>query len=89
MLAIGRYIARDDRVAARRWVERLRQKAGLATKFPKAGRVMPEYSQPELREFLLRNYRSVYRVCDDAIEIITVFEGHLLFPEDTISDSDE
>ncbi|MBW2700112.1 MAG: type II toxin-antitoxin system RelE/ParE family toxin [Deltaproteobacteria bacterium] len=89
MLRIGRYIARDNPVAARIWVERLRQKAALATKSPKAGRIVPEYSQPELREILVRNYRIVYRVCDDAIKIITVFEGHLLFPEDAISDDDE
>ena len=89
LLEIGRYIARDDRVAARRWVERLRRKASLATKFPKAGRVVPEYSQPELREFLVRNYRIVYQVCDNAIKIITIFEGHQLFPEDAISDGDQ
>ncbi len=89
MLRIGRYITRDNPVAARSWVERLRQKAALATRFPKAGRVVPEYSQPELREILVRNYRIVYRVCDDAIKIITVFEGHLLFPEDAVLEGDE
>ena len=89
MLEIGRFIAKDTRPAARRWVERLRQRASQAAKFPKSGRVVPEYSRPELREILLRNYRIVYRVGEDAVEILTVFEGHLLFPEDAIADSDE
>ncbi len=82
LLEIGRYIAKDNPTAARRWVERLRQKARHAAEFPNAGRVVPEYSRAELREVLLRTYRIVYRVCDDGIEILTVFEGHRLFPEE-------
>jgi len=89
LMEIGRYIAKDNRAAARRWVERLRQRARQAVKHPNAGRVVPEYSRSDLREILLRNHRIVYRVCDDAIEVLTVFEGHRLFPGNTISDSDE
>ena len=89
LLEIGRYIANDNRTAARRWVERLRQMARQAAEHPNAGRVVPEHSRLELREVLLRSYRIVYRVCDDAIEVLTVFEGHRLFPEDTIPHSDD
>jgi addiction module RelE/StbE family toxin len=90
LLDIGRYIAKDNRGAARRWVERLRQRARQAAEHPNAGRVVPEYSRRELREVLLRSYRIVYRIRNnDAIEVLTVFEGHRFFPEDAIPDSDD
>jgi len=84
LLEIGRYISMDNPAAARRWVERLRQRAHHAAEHPQAGRVVPEYSRPELREVLIRSYRIVYFVGGDAIEIVTVFEGHRRLPDDVI-----
>ncbi len=81
LLEIGRYIAKDDRAAARRWVERLRQRARQAAEHPKAGRIVPEHARPQLREVLLRSYRIVYLVGDDAVEVLTVFEGRRLLPK--------
>lgn len=49
--------------------------------------MVPEHTRPELREVLLRSYRIVYWVDDEAIEILTVFEGHRLFPKDVASDA--
>jgi len=41
----------------------------------------PEYAdRPEIREVLRRTYRIVYRVGDEGIEVLTIFEGHRLFP---------
>ena len=87
LLEIGRYIAKDNRAAARRWVERLRQRARQAAEHPQAGRIVPEHSRPELREVLLRSYRIVYTVGDDAVEVLTIFEGHRLFPKGVVPDA--
>jgi addiction module RelE/StbE family toxin len=78
LLEIGRYIARDKPGAARRWVEALRRRAAQAAEHPLAGRQVPELDRPDLREVVLRGYRIVYRVADDAIEVLTVFESHRL-----------
>jgi toxin ParE1/3/4 len=86
LIEIGRYIAHDDRAAARRWVERLRERARRIVDHPHAGRMVPYYSQPRLREVLVRTYRIVYRVDVDGIVVITVFEGHRLFPDDALGD---
>ena len=86
LLAIGRYIAQDDRAAARRWVERLRQRARQAAEHPLAGRVVPEYGLADVREVLVRTYRIVCLLRGEGIEVLTVFEGHRLFPEGTIPD---
>ena len=42
LLAIGRYIPRDDPPAARRWNEQLRERARLAAENPLAGRLVPD-----------------------------------------------
>lgn len=79
LLAIGRYIAHDNPAAARQWVERLRTRARQAATMPMAGRVVPELLRDDIREVFLRTYRIVYRVREDAIDVLTVFEGHRPF----------
>ncbi len=80
LLAIVRYIARDNPHAARRWNEQLRERARQAAENPLAGRVVPELGRDEVREVFLRSYRIVYRVGKEAVDVLTVFEGHRLLP---------
>lgn len=74
--AIGEFIAKDRPATAVQWVARLYRRAEYAASHPLAGRVVPERSDPSLREVIEKNYRIVYRVLDDEILVITVFEGH-------------
>lgn len=78
LIAIGDYIAADNATAARAWVEGLRQRAVKASKMPRTGRVVPEIARDDVREVFQRTYRIVYRVVDDGIVVLTVFEGHRL-----------
>ncbi|MBN2340202.1 MAG: type II toxin-antitoxin system RelE/ParE family toxin [Deltaproteobacteria bacterium] len=87
LLNIGRFIARDNPRAARAWVERLRDRARRAAEMPLAGRIMPERAEQGIREVFVRNYRIVYRVSDDTVHVLTVFEGRRLFPDDAVADS--
>jgi len=84
LLAIGRYIARDNPPAARGWIEQLRERARLAAENPLTGRVVPELGRDDVREVFLRSYRIVYSVGADAIDVLTVFEGHRLLPKGSI-----
>jgi addiction module RelE/StbE family toxin len=88
LLAIGRYIARDNPAAARQWVERLRERARQAAVAPLAGRVVPELQRDDIREVFLRTYRIVYRVREEAIDVLTVFEGHRHFEATDLPDLD-
>jgi addiction module RelE/StbE family toxin len=81
LFAIGDYIARDNPNVARSWVERLRQRAVAAERLPNAARVVPEIGRRDVREVFLRTYRIVYRVVDDGIVVLTVFEGRRLLGE--------
>jgi toxin ParE1/3/4 len=87
--AIDDYIAADNPVAAGRWVGKLIAKAEAAARLPIAGRVVPEKGQPDIREVFLRTYRIVYRVREGSILVLTVFEGHRLFPPDAADVSEE
>ncbi|MFW5740274.1 MAG: type II toxin-antitoxin system RelE/ParE family toxin [Myxococcota bacterium] len=58
----------------------------LAAEVPLAGRRVPEIGRDDVRETFLRSFRIVYRVDEDSITVLTVFEGHRLLRE---SDVDE
>jgi toxin ParE1/3/4 len=82
--AIGDFIASDSPGAARRWVARLQERARHAAPAPFSGRRVPELEREDVREVILGGYRIVYRVFPDFIHILTVFEGHRLFPAGTL-----
>jgi plasmid stabilization system protein ParE len=51
---------------------------------PRIGRMVPEISNPEIRELIVKKYRIVYRVQEEEIVILTVFEGHKLLRFDEL-----
>lgn len=73
---ISRFIATDIPAVARVFAARLKSRAESACRFPNRGRMMPELGRKDVRELLEGNYRIVYRVLDDAVDILTLFEGH-------------
>lgn len=81
---IDDHIAQDNPSAAARWVQKLIATGETAGAAPLTGRVVPEKRRDDIREVLLRHYRIVYLVRDSRIEILTVFEGHKLFPQESV-----
>jgi toxin ParE1/3/4 len=51
---------------------------------PRLGRLVPEISNPNIRELIFNKYRIVYLLNKNNIEILTVFEGHRLLRIDEI-----
>ena len=76
--AIALYIARDAPDVALVWVDRLIDRAERAARSPRAGRIVPEWGDPDIREVFLKSYRIIYRVEHARILVLTVFEGHHL-----------
>ena len=85
--AIRRYIAADTPTAAKKWTNRLRERARNALHSPLAGRKVPEFSRDDIRELIEGNYRIVYQVFEDRLVVLTVFEGHQLSPEEAVDNS--
>jgi toxin ParE1/3/4 len=69
------YIAKDSEVYASNFVQRIVLAAEKLTDFPRLGRVVPEADEETIRELLYQNYRIIYRVKNELIEILTVIHG--------------
>lgn len=81
---IESFIAFDNPAAAEKHSDKLIQCADQLAGFPGMGRRLPELPQSDLRELIEGNYRIVYRIRDDSVEIITVFEAHRLLPKEDL-----
>jgi toxin ParE1/3/4 len=77
--AIRAYVARDSPRSADLLVERLVAAVERLEANPFSGRVVPEVGDDALREVIHGNYRIVYRIRADLVEIVTVFHGARLF----------
>jgi toxin ParE1/3/4 len=47
----------------------------ILTRFPQAGRMVPEFDDEDLRELILYSYRIIYRVQNDEALIVAVIHG--------------
>ncbi|WP_305046411.1 type II toxin-antitoxin system RelE/ParE family toxin [Geoalkalibacter sp.] len=73
---IEEYIAQDDPAAAVFLVEKLIARTDILKDYPEAGRRVPELPNSRLREVVEGNHRIVYRVQQQVIEILMIFESH-------------
>jgi len=55
--------------------DHIRKKVENLNSFPKLGRMVPELDDPNLRELILRNYRLIYRIFEEKIQIIRILHG--------------
>jgi toxin ParE1/3/4 len=58
------------------YIKKLIKRAEALIEFPEMGRSVPEINSPHIRELIEGHYRIVYRLTQEKIEILTVFEGH-------------
>ena len=69
------FIARDAPGYGEVMIERILAATEHLDEFPRSGRVVPEIGQDDIREVIVQNYRIIYRVISDAVEILTVHHG--------------
>ena len=80
---IEEFIARDRPAAAAKLIDKLVDRGDALANHPDRGRKLPEIPGSGLRELVVDHYRIVYRKTANAVEVLTVFEGHrLLRPEE-------
>ena len=80
--AIDDFISRDSPQSAENFVKYLIERGESISENPQLGRIVPEILNPEIREIIAKGYRIVYRIKQDRVEILTVFEGHKLLKLD-------
>ena len=80
---IVKNIAEDNPGAARKLAASILTSVEKLIKFPKLGRIVPELGIPKYREILVGNYRIIYSIVEDSIQILTVrHQRQLLTRED-------
>ncbi|MDP1675739.1 MAG: type II toxin-antitoxin system RelE/ParE family toxin [Bacteroidota bacterium] len=77
--AICNYIARDSERYAAIFVQNVFQIINHIPHFPLSGRIVPEYNNENLREKIFGNYRIVYRLKNEIIEIVAIHHGARIF----------
>jgi len=75
---IDDYISQDNVTRARKFIKDLITSASSISQYPQKGRMVAEFNRQEIREFIFKNYRIVYRIKRGQIQILTVFEAHRL-----------
>lgn len=81
---IEEYISEDNPHVAVKFVDKLISLAESLTSNPEKGRVVPELSIEKIRELLYKNYRIVYLIKKNTIDVLTVFEGHQLLKREEV-----
>lgn len=84
LLEIEQFIGRDNPRAAASLVDKLIERGDGLSDHPEQGRPLPELPDSGLRELIAGNYRIVYRRTREAVEVLTVFEGHRLLRVDEL-----
>ena len=72
---ICNYIAIDSEHYARLFAKKINLIVKTIPQFPNAGRIVPEYKDENLREKIYQNYRIVYRIRAEIIEIVAICHG--------------
>ena len=52
--------------------------------FPESGRIVPELNRKKIREIILGNYRIIYRIKKDIVEILTVYHSARLLETENL-----
>lgn len=76
------YLAIDQKApeAAFETVKKLVNRAPVILDQPRAGRQVPDYQDPLVREILINPYRMIYCLKDDQVFILTVMHQRQLLP---------
>ena len=73
--AIVQYIAVDSEHFARLFAADILAAIERAALFPNSGRMVPETNKDDIREILFGNYRIIYRIHHEVIEMLAVYHS--------------
>jgi addiction module RelE/StbE family toxin len=73
--SIANFIARDSDYYAQMFTTKVFEAVEHLEIFPESGRIVPELNRKEIREVIFGNYRIIYRIRGDLVEILTVYHS--------------
>ncbi len=75
LIAIADYIAKDSPFYAASFVQEIREASRSLSVFSERGRIVPELSNPKIRELLIQEYRLVYGIEELRVVILGIVHG--------------
>ena len=78
---IARYIAGDSSVYAAAVVRTILNTTRNLSRFPFAGRIVPEFHDEKIREWFTYSYRVIYRIENDVVTVATIVHGKRMLNE--------
>lgn len=75
IISIVEFIEKDSEYYATAFANKVYEKASSLSTFSKRGRIVPEILNDNMREIFLGNYRLIYKIENDSINIIAVIHG--------------
>jgi toxin ParE1/3/4 len=69
------YIAKDSVVYAAALLAGAEKAAESLTRFPRRGRTVPEYGDPDIREIFVGSYRLIFRISETQVRIVAFVHG--------------
>lgn len=75
LAAIKEYIAEDSPTNAYRFIESIFDTAAGLNQLPDRGRQVPEAKREDIRELIFKDYRIIYLVKQNKIDILTVIHS--------------
>ncbi|NQU66155.1 MAG: type II toxin-antitoxin system RelE/ParE family toxin [SAR324 cluster bacterium] len=79
------YIAQDKPGAALAWAESVLVKVENLPIFPDSGRKVPELENDQYKELIIGNYRVIYKITEDQIQILTIRNFKQLLSSDDLA----
>lgn len=73
--AISEYISQDSPENAKKFIQEIFKKVENLSTFPFMGRTVPDQSNEKIREILHKNYRIIYEIKDDFVEVLIIIHG--------------
>ena len=73
--AISEYISQKSPENAKKFIQEIFKKVENLSTFPFMGRTVPDQSNEKIREILYKNYRIIYEIKDDFVEVLIVIHG--------------
>jgi toxin ParE1/3/4 len=87
--AITDFIASDSASYAKLFALDVLSVVERLSEFPFSGRIVPELGDPIIREIIFGNYRIVYRVNADIVQLLALYHcARLLDPSEIVDEGD-
>lgn len=76
------YISRDSKYYAKSVVNEITSRVKGLESYPRMGRTVEEYNDPDVRELVIYSYRLIYGISNNDIEIITLIHSRMNYIPD-------